>query len=117
MGGAAFYGKMAADGLCWPPFFRKKQLRTHHFHTIMQNIRYLGIAVLIYCKLFSDSEKLKYVDYLIRHGAKLNVVSFRGYTPLDRCVFHSMLGGFSADCLLRLVQAGAYLKPVPGPKR
>ena len=66
---------------------------------------------------FSDPERNKYVEYLIQHGAKINAVSLRGYTPLDQCVFHSLLAGFDAESLLRLVQAGAQLKRMPGPKR
>ena len=37
--GAVFCGKMVANEGHRPPFFRKKQLRTHHFHTIIRNIR------------------------------------------------------------------------------
>ena len=66
--GLLFAGKKtSADVRRWPPFFRKKQLRIHHFHTIIRNIRELGIAVLK--RLFSCVITLKiFRGYLVHEG-------------------------------------------------
>ena len=52
---------------------------------------------------------------LIEKGAKLNAVTIRGDTPLDRCVFHYVLGNYNREVLVTLVVAGAILRPVHMP--
>ncbi len=52
------------------------------------------------------------VELLVKHGAKLNVLTARGYTPLDRCVFHYVMGNYNKQILKILVRAGARLKPL-----
>ena len=52
------------------------------------------------------------VELLVKHGAKLNVLTVRGYTPLDRCVFHYVIGNYNKEILKILVRAGAKLKPL-----
>ena len=50
---------------------------------------------------------------LIKHGGCLNVTTVRGYTILDRCVVHYVIGGgWTADALGPLVATGANLRPM-----
>lgn len=62
----------------------------------------------------SGEEKVSLVELLVKHGAKLNVLTVRGYTPLDRCVFHYVIGNYNKEILKILVKAGAKLKPLTG---
>ena len=63
----------------------------------------------------SGEEKVPLVELLVKHGAKLNVLTVRGYTPLDRCVFHYVIGNYNKKEILKiLVKAGAKLKPLIG---
>ncbi len=64
---------------------------------------------------FLGSDKLPLVELLISHGAQLNSLTARGYTPLDRCVFHYVIGNYNKEILKLLVQSGAHLKPLTSP--
>lgn len=56
--------------------------------------------------------KLEITRMLIERGARINVTTSRGDTPLDRCVFYSVLGNYNQEVLVTLVVAGALLRPV-----
>ena len=66
-----------------------------------------------YC--LAGSPKYVAAELLLKHGAKVNVADERGVTPLEVCIFHSVISrspdydGLSV--LRRLVAAGALLHP------
>ncbi len=58
--------------------------------------------------------KAEMTEVLLRHGAHINVRTHRGYSVLDRCVFHYVIGDrkYNISSLKTLVVAGAHLKPL-----
>jgi hypothetical protein len=51
------------------------------------------------------------IDTLIKNGTKMNQTDMNGYTPLDRCVFQSVLSNFDRETLKLMIAAGAHLQP------
>lgn len=77
----------------------------------------MGVTPLHSIQGAKGEEKMEIIDLLLSHGAKVNALSRRGYTPLGGCVFRSVIGASNEKVLLRLIQAGAHLKHIPDPGR
>ena len=69
-------------------------------------------TVITLNNLFASAPaRLQTIEMLMKSGSKMNVHDHRGYTPLDRCVFNSVLSYFDREAFKLMVAAGCSMKP------